>query len=120
MAVHEFPERTFKVWDYVVSHKQMVIRSPRREGGPPNLDLYFRGVAYFRSVTLFEGLSIVEPTDAEIAEAQEAVAPRRCDPDWVRVLESGGQRNLVVADRLEVGETDFPLMSTVLDHAELW
>ncbi len=63
-----FPDREFKVWDYAVSHKQMVIRSLGPEEGSPNLDLHFRGVEFVCAPTVFRGLAVVPPTDQEVAE----------------------------------------------------
>ena len=111
-----FPDREFKIWDYLVSHRQMVIRSLGPEEDSPNLDLHFRGVEFVRAPTVFRGLSVVPPTGAEVADAEALVAPRRCDQSMVWVLESGGHRHLVVAKSLDVGETDFPMMSTALIH----
>ena len=111
-----FPDREFKIWDYLVSHRQMVIRSLGPEEDSPNLDLHFRGVEFVRVPAVFSGLSVVAPTDAEVADAEALVAPRGCNRAMVWVLESGGHRHLVVAESLDVGETDFPMMSTALIH----
>ena len=81
---HSFPDRLFKVWDYLVSHKQMVIRSLGPEEGSLNLDLHFTGVEYVRVPTILDGLSVVTPTENEIAEAKAVVAPRRCGRHWRR------------------------------------
>lgn len=116
MGSRSFPDREFKVWDYAVSHRQMVIRSLGPEEDSPNLDLHFRGVEFMRAPTVFKGLSVVPATEAEVAEAEALVAPRRCDPAMVWVLESAGNRHLVVAESLDVAETDFPMMSTALIH----
>jgi hypothetical protein len=42
--------------------------------------------------------------------------PRKCDASTVWVLESGQHRHLIVADVLEVSETDYPMMVTALIH----
>ena len=60
-----FPDREFKIWDYLVSHRQMVIRSLGHEEDSPNLDLHFRGVEFVRVPTVFRGLSVVSPTGAD-------------------------------------------------------
>jgi len=116
MDARSFPDRRFKVWDYAVSHQQMVIRSLGPDEGSPNLDLHFRGVEFVRAPTVFHGLSVVDPTDDEIAGVQESLAPRGCRPDMVWVLESGGHRHIVVAADLNIAETDYPMMSTALIH----
>ena len=116
MTEYSYPSRDFKVWDYLVSHKQMVIRSLGPTEGSANLDFHFRGVEYFRAATVFRGLSVVAPTAEELDEAKRAMEPRKCEASMVWVLESGRHRHLVVADVLEVSETDYPMMVTALIH----
>lgn len=116
MVTPSFPDREFKVWDYTVSHKQMVIRSLGPEEDSPNLDLHFRGVEFVRAPTVFRGLAVVSPTEQEIVEVLTLLAPKRCEPDMIWVLESGGRRHIVVAAALEISETDYPMMSTALIH----
>lgn len=116
MQQRSFPGRTFKVWDYAVSHQQMVIRSPGPDENGPHLDLHFRGVEFVNVPTILKGLSIVSPKESEVSRARELVAPRPCDPGMVWILESRGQRYMVVAARLDVAETDYPMMSTALIH----
>ena len=116
VEVRSFPDRDFKIWDYSVSHRQMVIRGLGPAEGSPNVDLHFRGVAFMRIPAIFRGLSLVAATPEEIAEAQRSVELGRCDPETVHVLESAGHRYLVVAASLDVAETDHPMMSTALIH----
>lgn len=116
MDRHSYPDREFKIWDYSVSHKQMVIRSLGVGEDSPNLDLHFRGVEFLRAPTIFAGLVLVEPTDEEVIEVRSVLTPRVCAAETVWVLESAGQRHIVVAADLEIAETDYPMMSTALIH----
>lgn len=111
-----FPDREFKVWDFTVSHKQIIIRSLGPEENSPNLDLHFRGVDFLSIPTVFLGLSINTATEAEVLQAQQLLAPRGCTPESVWVLESRGRRYFVVAAALDIAETDYPMMSTALIH----
>ena len=111
-----FPNRSFEVWDYLVSHKQLIIRSPGTEPGQLHIDLYFRGVHYLQCPSWFVGLSITQPTGTELQRFERSLGPSRFERPWLRVLESGGERHFVVAALLKVGETDYPLMVTPLVH----
>jgi hypothetical protein len=44
MDTYSFPDRNFRVWDRLVSHDRMVIRSPGPDWHGPHLDLEFWGV----------------------------------------------------------------------------
>lgn len=55
-------KRTFKIWDYNVSHKQLLIRSPRTDGETKNIDVVFWGVEHIALETSFNGLSLRRST----------------------------------------------------------
>lgn len=111
-----FPDRSFKVWDFSVSHQQMVIRSLGPQEGSPNLDLHFRGVEYLRIPVVLNGLSIEEPTESETAEVRNVLSSRQAANSTLWVLVSSGQRYLVAASHLEISENLYPMMSTALIH----
>ena len=59
-------KRAFKVWDYNVSHKQLLIRSPRTNGEIENIDVVFWGVERIELDSSFDGLSLGRvATDSE-------------------------------------------------------
>ena len=115
---YSFPERNFQIWDYRVSHAQMVIRSPGENWDGPHLDLHFSDVGYMRIPTLLRGLSIVPATEGELTEAMLAMGEGRFDASWVWILKSAGSRHLVVAGSLLVAEANYPMMSTALVHPQ--
>lgn len=51
-------KRVFKIWDYNVSHKQLLIRSPRTNGEVENIDVIFWGVEHISLASSFDGLSL--------------------------------------------------------------
>ena len=61
--------RSFKIWDYNVSHKQLLIRSPRTNGETENIDIVFWGVELIALETSFEGLSL----QRGVAESEPSV-----------------------------------------------
>lgn len=116
METQTFPDRVFKIWDYAVSHRQMVIRSLGPDEGSANLDLHFKGVDYVSTSAVFKGLSVVRPTEEEVVCVAAAMQAESVGAERVWVLESEGIRHVVVADSMDLSETDFPMMSTALIH----
>jgi hypothetical protein len=57
--------RSFQIWDYNVSHKQLLIRSPRTNGESDNVDIVFWGVEYIAISTLIDGLTLTRLTPSE-------------------------------------------------------
>ncbi len=115
MSQGSYPDRNFQLWDYSVSHSQLVIRSPGDEDTTPNVDFHFRGVMLLGVPTQLRGLKLTDPTDGEV-EAVRGTLAHRVEREWVRVLVSAGTRHLIVASHLEVSENTMPVMQTVLEH----
>lgn len=59
--------RQFKLWDYNVSHNQLLIRSPRTSTLLENIDVVFWGVEYASLSSSFEtiGIRIASENDRE-------------------------------------------------------
>jgi len=53
-------DRDFRVWDYNVSHDQLLIRSPKTPDRPTNIDIVFVGVRYMDIPTHFQCLEVSE------------------------------------------------------------
>jgi hypothetical protein len=106
--------RRFRIWEYRVSHDQLLVRSPRAERHPRNVDVIFVGVEYLELATMFEGLEIAEPTDADLAHVRAAYKAE-VRPDYVRVLVSQGRRYLVVAAGMKIEENELDLFESSLE-----
>ncbi|HEY1068138.1 MAG TPA: hypothetical protein VGE52_18590 [Pirellulales bacterium] len=50
--------RSFQLWDYHVSHRQMLVRSPQEPAVADNIDLVFWGVEYVSLPTLMNGIVV--------------------------------------------------------------
>lgn len=107
--------RRFRVWDYRVSHDQLLIRSPRSEHQTRNVDVLFAGVEYLELATMFEELEIAAPTNADLARVQAAHRPG-VQLDYVRVLVSKGHRYVVVAAGMEIEENELDLFESSLER----
>lgn len=116
-------ERMFQIWEYWVSHAQLLLRSPGDLRCPPgtsearNLDLMFVGVEYIELPAVIEGLELAESS----AEDHRVAAQRIGHPvpaGHVFVLATAGRRHLVVAGGLTVLENDRELMQSSLERAQ--
>lgn len=102
-------ERVFKVWEYKVSHGQLLIRSPKTpatETSPEfltNIDSVCLGVEYMALPRAFRGLELLLPTPDEIRHL-EGFLGKALAPDYIKVLASGGKRFSVVASSFSLSE----------------
>lgn len=112
--------RTFKLWEYQVSHSQLLIRSPNAPATQQstecftNIDLLFASVDYCALPHLIRGIEISAPTAAEL-EHLEVVLGDRPDFGDVFVLVSSGQRFPVVAGRLAITENDWDIFESPIE-----
>ncbi len=110
-------DRDFKVWEYQISHGQLLIRSPKApatDASPErrtNVDLVFLGVEYMSLPRVFRGLTLERAT-AEDLQLLEAALGKAPEPDCVRMLVSGGRRFAVVAASVDVSENDWDIFDS--------
>jgi hypothetical protein len=110
-------DRRFQIWEYQVSHRQLLIRSPQApatDKSPEfrtNLDVVCLGVDYMAVPRAFDGLELMSPTSDEIQHL-EVLLGRPIAPDHVKVLVSDGKRFTVVASSLSVSENDWDLFES--------
>ena len=104
-------DRTFQVWEYQVSHGQLLIRSASipeetESGTRENIDLLCYGVEYMALPTILAGVELGAATAEEISYLEQllggAVAPTR-----VRILISRGRRYPVVAAAFYLSRNDW-------------
>ncbi len=53
-----WPDRQFQIWSYVVSHNQLLLRSPKSQRAITRVDILFKGVSFIHMETGFSGLSV--------------------------------------------------------------
>jgi hypothetical protein len=112
--------RTFQVWEYQVSHGNLLIRSPQAAAckhSPEqvtNLDLHFFGVDYFELPRLLKGVDIVTPTEAEL-ERLRHILEKQLSPLIVTVLLSGIHRFPIVAAAVKVTENQWDIFESPIE-----
>ena len=108
-------ERSFQVWDYWVSHSQLLVRSAADISHPQNIDITFGGVQYMELPAMLPELELAEPVPDEQRRATEIVG-RAVPVEQLFVLVTRGRRYLVVALGMWVTENDMPFMKSSLDR----
>jgi hypothetical protein len=109
--------RIFKIWDYNVSHNQLLIRSPRNEslGVATNIDIKFRGVSHMNIPTSFNGCEIVEPNLEEINEIKYITSNNNIADISIFIILSAGKRYSVTASSCKISENDMDIFETSLE-----
>ena len=62
--------RDFQVWEYVVGHRQLLIRSTKAAGLLTRVDVLFKDVAAINLPTTFAGLTVSEASERDSAHAE--------------------------------------------------
>ena len=110
-------DRTFKVWEYQVSHGQLLIRSPKAPatGASPelltNVDLVCLDVDYMAVPRALHGLELLPPSPDEIRHL-EVLLGKAIAPENIKVLASGGNRFSVVASSFSLSENDWDIFES--------
>jgi hypothetical protein len=108
-------DRSFRLWDYSVSHKQMLLRSPKSPEVAMNVDIVLWGVEYLDLATSLQGLTIVSPTREDVTRAAQAMGGE-VDPSHVHCFASEGRRFFVVADGYKVLRNDLDIFESSLEY----
>ncbi|MEN8216846.1 MAG: hypothetical protein ABFS56_10835 [Pseudomonadota bacterium] len=111
----EFYQRTFRLWEFNVSHDQLLLRSPKKKYQPKNVDIAFVGVGYVEIPTRLEGIKICQPSKAEIEKVCEILG-KKVAHDEIHVLSSGEKRYLVVAAAKKMCDNDLDIFESSLEH----
>lgn len=97
MEQHILKGRHFQFWHYVVSHGQLLIRSPMDEEHATNVDLWFWDVRYIELPDMLGEIELVEPTTSEHHYLKQRIGERLLDDSLVTVVLAGKQRYFVVS-----------------------
>lgn len=103
-----FVGRSFQFWRYRVSHGELLVRSPRDDAHPRNIDLMFFDVEYVDLPRFLHGLEIDDPEDADMARAQERLG-KHVELRTVTILKSLERRYMVIAAVMKVVESDMDI-----------
>jgi hypothetical protein len=107
----QFNGLTFQLWEYRVSHGQMLIRSPKSPTQEVNVDIAFAGVEYVDLPRYLRDLEIDEPVEADIAFAVDRLG-KPVEAKAITVLKVSGKRHVVVAAVANVSESDMDIFES--------
>ena len=95
---------SFKLWEYRVSHKQLLLRRPKLSDSSKNFDLMFYNVEYMDLPSVLPDLELDDPNQEDIAFAESRVG-KDVEKSRVFVLKSEGLRHIVVAGAFAFAES---------------
>lgn len=102
-------DRKFKLWDYRVSHKQALIRSPKTPDIATNVDFVFWGVEYLSIPSTLDGIAVVK------ADAMAGNGFTPSSNGDVFVIETGGESYVIVAAGCKVLENRLDIFESSLE-----
>lgn len=108
-------DRIFKLWDYRVSHNQLLLRSPKTEAMPTNIDVAFVGVEYLDLPTELTSLALVPAEDSDLDRIKEAFGKVALESE-VFVIQTSTHRHIVVAAAMQVFENDLDIFESSLER----
>ena len=110
-------DRVFKVWEYQISHGQLLIRSPKAPAKGDhsqqitNLDLVFLGVEFMAVPHEFRGVDITLPAAREVEEL-ESLLNKSIEPKSIRIIDSQEKRFPIVASSFSFSENDWDIFES--------
>jgi hypothetical protein len=113
-------DRTFKIWEYQISHGQLLIRSPKAPATSTspefltNVDLICLDVEYMAIPRILNGLELLEPTWEEIQNI-EGLLDRKIDSEKIKILVSSRKRFPLVAFSLSFSENDWDIFESPIE-----
>ena len=103
--VEKFAHRSFKLWEYVITFQQLLIRSQKTINEPTNVDIVFFATSYIEIPT-GEGLfKLLRPTLEECNRAKFVLA-KKVESESIFILERDLKRFMVVAVSYKVIEDE--------------
>jgi hypothetical protein len=105
---------TFRVWDFRVSHDQLLVRSPKNAQESKNIDIAFVGVEYMDLPTKMRDLVLNEVGHDDLRKAEDALG-RVVPKDQVFAIRANNRNYLVVAAAMKVFENDLEVFESSLE-----
>jgi hypothetical protein len=108
-------DRRFRLWDYNVSHNQMLIRSPKSVDVGTNVDIVMWGIEYIDIITTLDGLTMAIASLEERRRAEQSLG-KDLESSQALCFISGGTRFIVVAAGFKVLENDLDIFDSSLEY----
>lgn len=105
----------FQLWEFLVSHRQLLLRRPATSSEPANVDLAFGGVKYVALPSSISNPRVRAATADEVSSAADLIG-RPVQPDEVYVIEGDEGRGFVVAGSARRTVNDLELFESSLEQ----
>ena len=113
--VNDYPDRMFnrpfKLWYYTVSHQQLLLRSPGKDGDY-NVDIYFYAVEYVEIPWNINTLQIIETTQEDIDYINNKIGKTN---EKITVLMSNNQKYYVVSHVMKIYKNNLSMFEVPFD-----
>jgi hypothetical protein len=106
--------RAFQLWEYRVSHQQLLIRSPKTDKFNKNIDVIFRGVKLMDIITSLDEVKFEKPQKNDF-QSLNPIWFKDDSPYELYILASENRRNKIVAVGIQVIENNLDLFETSLE-----
>jgi hypothetical protein len=94
--------RHFKLWDYSVSHSNLLIRSPEAPGIADNVDIICAAVDYVAVHTLLGEIEVREAPPEVIQEVEKKMGKPLAKDSRVWVFEGASGQSVVACAQLQI------------------
>jgi|SRR5215469_2455402 len=111
-----FERRSFKVWEYKVSHGMLLVRSPKNLPAPErNIDIMLAGIDYFDLPGSCKTLELDDASAEDVAFVEDRLGKRVAAKN-IFVFICDSRRHVVVAAGIKVAETEMDLFQSPFDQ----
>lgn len=107
-------DRSFVVFDYLVSHGQLLIRSDKRKGDKENIDIIFFDTTFVQMFTMLEGIVIRILEDKKRINYESVDKYLSFDNSNLFEIESGSEKYYIAASFVKVYENTLEFNETSL------
>jgi len=107
-------ERYFTIWDYQVSHGQLLLRSDKRKGHEKNIDIIFFDSTYIQLFAMLYGVSIRKLNKNENIKYNSVKEYLNYDNSYLFEIESGKEQYYIAASFVRVFENELGFNETSL------
>jgi hypothetical protein len=109
-------DRPFRVWEFLVAHNQLLIRSPKDSRNPFTIDLRCWGVVAMSLQATYQSLVVREATGDEMNRVE---APEIREGDVTLIVGDGASEGFIRCAGYELAESELEFYESSLDFSEI-
>jgi len=109
-------DRYFIVFDYLVSHGQLLIRSDKRKGGKENIDIIFFDTSFVQLFTMLFGITIRRVDKSKVANYISLNKYLSEEENNLFEIKSGEEKYYIAASFVRVFENQLEFNETSLGY----